>query len=357
MNIRARFGLQKGQFQLAAELEVPATGVTALFGRSGAGKTLLLRCVAGLERAADGLLWVGGQCWQDTTQGLFLPPHRRAVGYVFQHSALFPHLDVRGNLRYGFRRAPASRRRVSVEQAVAWLGIEHLLDRQSDGLSGGERQRVAIARALLGGPQLLLMDEPLAALDAAAKAEILPYLERLHDGLSIPTIYVSHALPEVERLADRILLLEGGRVRASGTVAELAGRLDLPLAYADDAAAVVEAEVVNHDPDYHLSYLGFPGGRISIAQVSAQPGQRVRVRVLARDVSLALERPQRTSILNIFPATVIEVGTHSPAQRIVKLDAAGSTLLARVTLKSCQQLGLEPGLALFAQVKSVALVS
>ena len=236
------------------------------------------------------------------------------------------------------------------------LGIAHLLERRPQQLSGGERQRVAIARALLTAPKLLLMDEPLAALDVQRKADLLPYLERLHTELDIPVLYVSHAPDEVARLADHLVLLDAGKVLASGPTRELMTRLDLPLAHGDAAAAIIDAVVMRVEPAYHLSHAEFAGGHISLLNPSLQVGQRVRVRIQARDVSLTLTRQQGTSVLNIFAATVSSISADSPGQAMVALDAGGSTLLARITQKSLDALGLQPGSPVFAQVKGVAVL-
>jgi molybdate transport system ATP-binding protein len=275
---------------------------------------------------------------------------------VFQEPSLFPHLTVRRNLAYGLKRVPAAERRVDLAQAAELLGVKALLNRLPGGLSGGERQRVAIARALLASPRLLLMDEPLAALDRRSKAEILPFLEGLHAELAMPIVYVSHALDEVTRLADHLVLMEEGRIRAAGPVAAMLTRLDLPLAHGDDAEAVVEARVVGHDEEYHLTELGFPGGRIAVSREALPLGHRVRLRFLARDVSLTLERQTGTSILNILPVVVTAVAEETPSQMMVRLDAEGVPLLARVTRKSAETLSLAPGRQVFAQIKSVALV-
>jgi molybdate transport system ATP-binding protein len=292
--------------------------------------------------------------WQDEDH--FLPPHRRPVGYVFQEASLFPHLSVRRNLEYGFKRVPSTRRKVTFEEAVRLLGVERLLDRPPDGLSGGERQRVAVARALLTSPRLLLMDEPLASLDSESKREIMPYLERLHDELDMPVLYVSHAPAEVARLADHLVLLESGRVRAVGQIGELLTRLDLAREHGAEAEAVVEATVAEHDEVHQLSYLDFAGGRFSVVRNTLPVGQKARLRVLARDVSITLEPQTGTSILNIFPARVDELAATGPAQMLVRLDVAGTPLLARITRKSAHVLALEPGKLVYAQVKTVALV-
>lgn len=354
--VRARFAKQLGSFSLAVEFQAPATGVTALFGVSGSGKTTVLRCVAGLERASDGELQVNGEWWQDERRGYFLPTHKRPLGYVFQEASLFAHRSVRGNLEYGMKRVPRQLRRVAFEQVVELLGVAQLLERSPSRLSGGERQRVAIARALLTSPQLLLMDEPLAALDAQSKAEILPYLERLHAELSIPVLYVSHAPSEVVRLADYMVLMEAGRVRAQGPLAELMVRLDLPLAQAEGAEAMVEATVIGHDDYFHLTELELGAARISVPREDLAPGYRARLRILARDVSLSLHRPKGTSILNSIPARIASLKQERPGQVMVLLEAEGTVFLARVTAKSVEQLGLAAGMPVFAQVKAVALV-
>ena len=355
--LRGRFRLAFGPgFDLDVDLDLPGRGVSALFGPSGSGKTTLLRCMAGLERTPDGFLSVAGDVWQDEERRLFVPTFRRPLGYVFQEASLFPHLSVRSNLEFGRRRVPAADQRVALEQAVGLLGIGDLLDRLPDRLSGGERRRVAIARALATSPRLLLMDEPLAGLDQPRKAEILPYLERLHGELSIPVIYVSHQSDEVARLADHLVLLERGRVMASGPLAELSTRLDLSLAHGEAAGAVIEATVASHDERYHLTYLDFPAGRVSIPRQELRPGARKRLRVLARDVSLTLAPQTQTSILNVLPARVSELVEERPGQVMVRLDAAGTALLARITAKSVAHLDLRAGKSVFAQIKGMALL-
>lgn len=354
--IKARFRLQRGDFLFDVRFEVPADGVTAVLGPSGCGKTTLLRCISGLERAPDGYLSVQGETWQESAAGLFLPVHSRSLGYVFQEASLFPHLSVRGNLEYGWKRIAASQRRVGFDEAVDLTGIEALLQRRPSGLSGGERQRVAIARALLASPRLLLMDEPLAALDQASKGEILPCLEQLHEKLTMPIFYVSHAVEEVARLADHLVLMDQGQVQANGPLAQLFTRLDLPLARGDQAEAIVETRVAGHDDGFHLTYLEFPGGRFTVFRQQLKPGRSVRLRVHAKDVSLALAPARETSILNIFPARVEELADTGPAHVTVRLSAAGTTLLSRITRKSASRLLLRPGAQVYAQIKAVALV-
>ena len=355
MTIEANFDITRGSFFLAADLSIPALGVTALFGPSGCGKTSLLRAIAGLDYYHDSYLAVGGMTWQNT--GEFIPPHRRSLGYVFQEASLFPHLSVRRNLEYGAKRISGSERKVALEQAIDLLGIERLLDRKPDTLSGGERQRVAIGRALAISPSLLLMDEPLTALDQASKQEILPYLESLFTELDIPVIYVSHSSDEVARLADHMVLLGQGRVVATGAISDMLTRLDLPLARGGDAEALIEATVSGHDEDYHLTYLDFNGGRFTVAHKELPIGSGVRLRVAARDVSLTLEHQSDTSILNIFPAIIDEMVTEGKAQMTVRLMVGGVPMLSRVTRKSSALLDLKAGKQVYAQAKSVALLA
>ena len=354
--IHAHLHLAHPGFTLDVKVDLPGRGVTALFGPSGSGKTSFLRCIAGLERSSTGVLTVNGECWQDSSRRLFVPPHQRPIGYVFQDANLFAHLSVRGNLEFGIHRVP-SEGRVAWDQAVALLGIEHLLERMPERLSGGERQRVGIARALLTSPRLLLMDEPLAALDVKRKQEILPYLERLHDELDIPVLYVSHAPDEVARLADHLVLLDEGQVVAQGALHETLARLDLPTAFGEDAGVVIESEIAGHDLGYHLTRLTFKGGDVLVAQRDEAIGHRLRFRVHARDVSLTLERAEGTSISNLLPVRVDEVVVaDTPAHVLVRLDAQGTPLLARITRRSADQLGVTEGKALWAQIKTVALL-
>jgi molybdate transport system ATP-binding protein len=357
--IAATLRLPRGAFALDVALSLPSGGVSALFGPSGCGKTTLLRCLAGLERAPGGRVVVDGEVWQDDAAGVFVPTHRRAVGVVFQEASLFEHLDVRANVEFGWRRLPPLQRRVSVDEAVAWTGIEPLLRRMPAGLSGGERQRVAIARALAVSPRLLLMDEPLAALDAARKAEILPAVERLNALSGITIVYVSHAIAEVARLADHVVLMEAGHAVAAGPVAELLSRLDLPLPPGEDAGVVLQGVVGAVDAPWQLARLDVPGAAFWTRDPALPVGQRIRLRVLARDVSLSLVEQPSSSIVNQIPAQVDAIAddTH-PSQVLVRLSTrdGASVLLARVTRRSAQALALAPGMAVWAMVKSVALL-
>lgn len=356
-SIAAAFRMEYPGFSLDVDLNLPARGVTALFGHSGSGKTTVLRCFAGLNRAPRGRLVVEGQVWQDEAQGIFLPTHARPLGLVFQEASLFPHLSVRKNLEYGMKRA-GNKRGEGFDACVDLLGIRPLLDRAPERLSGGERQRVAIARALLTRPRLLLMDEPLAALDLKRKLEILPYLEKLHDELDIPVLYISHAPDEVARLADHLVLMDGGRVVASGPLMETLARADLPPAFADDAGVVLEAVVAAHEAD-GLTRLDFPGGHLYVSRREEPPGRRLRCRIHARDVSIALAAHADSSILNVLPATVqAVVATDTPGHVLVQLALhQGAVLLARITERSRLALGLAPGQPVVAQVKAVALLA
>lgn len=352
--IQARFRLDWPGFSLDVDLDLPARGVSALFGHSGSGKTTLLRCIAGLERAPQGRLTVNGEVWQD--DGYWLPTHQRPLGYVFQEASLFPHLTVMGNLRYGLRRNSGPQC-VSLDHAIELLGIGHLLARKPDQLSGGERQRVGMARALALSPRLLLMDEPLAALDLKRKQEILPYLERLHRELDIPVVYVSHAPDEVARLADHIVVMEAGRAVATGPLTDTLARLDLPIQLGEDAGVVLDAVVAERDAAWHLARVEFPGGSLWVRDGGHALGQAVRVRILARDVSIALQRTSHTSIQNCLSAVVDEIADdHHPALSLIRLQVGRLPVLARLTRKAAVGLGLLPGLPVWAQIKAVALI-
>ncbi|GAA3980449.1 molybdenum ABC transporter ATP-binding protein [Comamonas faecalis] len=354
--IHARLLLQRADFTLDVDLQLPGRGVSALFGPSGCGKTTCLRAIAGLERAR-GRVQAGDALWQDDDARLWLPTHQRRLGYVFQEASLFAHLSVQQNMEYGLKRQLPQHRRVSLDQAIELLGLGALTARMPHTLSGGERQRVAIARALAASPRVLLMDEPLAALDAARKAEVLPYLERLQRHLDIPMIYISHAPDEVARLASHLVLLDGGRVRAQGATADLMARADLPLAHEEAGAALVQARVVQHDAADHLLTVAFAGGQLHLVSTRAhRVGDEVRLRIAARDVSLARPPVAGSSILNLLPATITALHEDGPGQVLVTLDAAGTALLARITQRSCRQLALAPGQSMIAQVKGVALL-
>jgi molybdate transport system ATP-binding protein len=355
MSIEAAFELEYPAFSLKVDLNLPGKGITALFGPSGCGKTTLLRCMAGLTRAPQGRLLVNGEVWQDDSH--FLLTHQRPLGYVFQEASLFDHLTVRRNLEYGRSRVMGGARQHTINHTIDLLGINGLLDRMPAGLSGGERQRVAIARALLTHPHLLLMDEPLSALDAARRNEFLPYLERLHAELDIPVIYVSHSADEVARLADHLVVMEEGGVVVAGPLEETLARVDLPVHLGEETGVVVDARVTEIEPEWHLARVRFSGGELWVRDAGFLPQRKVRLRILARDVSVALSASTGTSILNILPATVAEiVDDDHPAVSLVKLNTQGSALVARVTKRSVAQLGLTVGLQVWAQIKAVAVI-
>ncbi|MBV9860921.1 MAG: molybdenum ABC transporter ATP-binding protein [Alphaproteobacteria bacterium] len=353
-----------GDFALDVVFAAPMRGVTALFGPSGSGKTTILRCAAGLQRLS-GRLQVGEDVWQDDAAGVFRPPHRRPIGYVFQEASLFPHLSVRDNLRFGAKRALPEHGVGALDFAdiVKLLGIGHLLDRAPAALSGGERQRVAIGRALLSQPRLLLMDEPLASLDRLTKDEILPHLEAVHESLAIPILYVSHDIGEIERLADTLVLLENGRVAAAGELAVLQADLELPLARAPEAAVTLEGAVVGADETYALTTFAVAGGTLIVPGRQGGRGDRRRLRISASDVSFSRAAPEETTILNCLPVRIHSVSRHDrdavQMNIVVGLgdDGGGARIVGRVTRKSQEALGLTAGRRVFAQIKSVALLA
>ena len=358
---RLQFGDDSGAFELDVGFACPGTGVTAVFGASGSGKTTLLRCIAGLQHVSDGYLRVKGETWHDKSRNL--PVHKRSLGYVFQEASLFPHLTAAGNLDYARKRAWPGARQVDYAQIVELMGIGKLLSRRPQQLSGGERQRVAIARALLINPRLLLMDEPLASLDAARKREILPYLEALHDEFSLPILYVTHSLDEVARLADHLVLLEQGRVAARGETTQVLARLDLPVDLGEDSGVVLAATVKRRDAAWHLARMDVAGGSIWVRDAGDAAGTVLRLRVLARDVSVSLEADQRSSIVNRLPCRIDAIAEdRDDAMALLRLVLAGdgaeegAQLLARVSRRSLHELGLTPGMAAWAQIKSVAIL-
>ncbi|MCB1476949.1 MAG: molybdenum ABC transporter ATP-binding protein [Rhodobiaceae bacterium] len=339
-------------FALDVDFSAPA-GVTALFGRSGAGKTSIVNAVAGLMRPRFGRVVLAGRTLTDTASGIWVPPHRRRIGYVFQEDRLFPHLSVAQNLAYGRGR---QRDAGEFDRVVDMLAIAPLLTRQPASLSGGERQRVAIGRALLANPDLLLMDEPLASLDEARKAEILPYLERLRDEAGIPILYVSHSASEVARLATTIVVIHDGRVSRIGAARDiLADPEAVPMLGQRDAGAVIDATVARHDAQDGLTELSVAAGRLVLPLIDAAPGTRLRIRIGAHDVIIAKELPRDISALNILPVTVTRIHQGEGPGAAVGLDAGGDHLLARITRRSVRSLNLEPGLACYAIIKSTAI--
>lgn len=355
--IQARFSCHFGAFALDVDLDLPGSGLTALFGHSGCGKTTLLRCMAGLQ-AAEGIMRVNGDEWQREGESGGRPVHQRPLAYVFQETSLFPHLSVKRNLMYGYRRIPQSERQISFDQATEWLGLSHLLERMPAKLSGGERQRVAIARALLTSPRLLLMDEPLSALDRQSKQEIMPYLEALRDNLAIPMLYVSHSTAEVSRLADHIVMMDKGRVVAEGPLQQIMARTDQPFGLEDDAGVILDATISERDDQWHLCRADFAGGHLWLrADEDLATGQRIRLQVLARDISLALSEQTDQSIQNLLLATVDEIASNvSPGTSMVRLLAGQTPFLSRLTTRAVHNLAIAPGQQVWMQVKSVAIV-
>jgi molybdate transport system ATP-binding protein len=355
VSLEVAFRHRLGDFELDAEFSAPGVGITALFGPSGSGKTTLLRAIAGLEPISDGRLTVNGQVLQG--DGRWLPPHRRRIGFVFQDGGLLPHLDVSGNIDYALRRAEAPPSR---DHLVELLGLEDLLRRSPASLSGGERRRAAMARALATNPNLLLLDEPLTGLDEARKRDLLPWLERLLAEAQIPTLLVSHVPDEVTRLADHLVLLDRGRVTASGPLNEQLTSLESPLAHRSRAQAVIQARVLDLESDWDLAQLSFSGGRLWVPlprnHRRLEIGRQQRVAIAARDVSLALQAPGDSSILNFLDATVERIEEEAPGQVLVQLTCGSQKLLSWITRKSAHRLGLAPGMPVIAQVKSLALL-
>ena len=345
--------LQREGFTLDVQIELPSQGITVLFGPSGCGKTTVLRCVAGLERA-QGRVEIG-EVWQDDAQGVFLPTWQRHLGYVFQEASLFEHLDVQDNLRFGIKRR--GRRGDVPAELLELLGIGHLLKRRVQQLSGGERQRVAMARALATRPRVLLLDEPLASIDLSRRQEILPWLEKLRDELHIPMLYVTHAADEVARLADHLVVMSAGHIVAQGDAASVMGRIDPPVMEGHEAAALITGQVAACEAQWHLARVDFEGGSLWVRDNDLRVGQKVRLRVLARDVSVATQEPTRTSIQNQLRGRIdaITQDTH-PSQSLVRIEVGASYLIARLTNKAIDQLGLQLDMPVWAQVKSVALV-
>ena len=343
-----------GGFTLDAAFEAEG-GVTVLFGRSGAGKTSLVNAIAGLYRPERGRIAVDGVVLTDTEARVFVPAHRRRVGYVFQEGRLFPHLNVRQNLLYGRWFAPRGAAGRDFDQVVGLLGIDRLLSRRPANLSGGEKQRVAIGRALLARPRLLVMDEPLASLDESRRGEILPYIERLRDEMQVPIVYVSHSIAEVARLATTLVVLSDGAVAAIGPTAQVMARLDLfPLTGRAEAGAILATRVAAHDKRFGLTILQAAAGELRVPHLDLPIGAALRVRIRARDVMIALAPPEGLSALNVLPGTVAEIsGDNGPIVQM-RLDCGGEALIARLTRRSVETLGLMPGLTVHAVVKSIA---
>jgi len=354
MSIAVDVKLSQGDFALQAAFTAES-GVTALFGQSGAGKSTLAALIAGLRRPSTGRIVLDDTVLVDTAAGVFVPRQKRRIGVVFQEARLFPQLSVRANLRFGQRFLPRGERAPELGPVVELLGIGSLLERRPRHLSGGEQQRVAIGRALLMRPQALVMDEPLASIDEARRAEILPYLDRLKSELRIPIVYISHAVAEIARLADTVVVLGAGRVTAAGTAADILSRLDLPQLGAAEQGAILTATVLSVDASRGTAVLAHPAGSLTVPAVAAPAGTALRLRIHARDVALAVGDPGRISIRNRLPARIIELGQATGGGVDVRLDAGGSPLLARITEDAVADLGLGPGSEVTALIKAIAV--
>jgi molybdate transport system ATP-binding protein len=363
-SIHLQIQLNRSAFMLDVDLQLPGQGITAILGASGSGKTTLLRTVAGLEKNQQGRIQIGAHVWQDTQQGIDLPTWQRPLGYVFQESSLLPHLTVSDNLNFGLKRALKTSGNAqpdaakALQASIELLGIGNLLQRMPDQLSGGERQRVAIARAIAMQPQLLLMDEPLASLDAARRQEIFPWLSKLRDELKMPMLYVTHSADEVARLADHLVVLDKGNVKAQGPVSTVLTQVVNPVVVGEDAGALIAGHIGQVDTQWHLSRIDFDGGCVWMRDAGLPVGKAVRIRILARDVSLTTSEPQNTSIQNQLLGTIQSITPDAhPSQVMVVLKCGAEEVMARVTKRAVDELGLQAGQPVWAQVKSVALVA
>lgn len=355
MSFKASLQISRPQFDIHVEIAASAGEVTAIFGPSGCGKTSLLRAVAGLDSKATGTVEMNGEIWQNHT--MFRPTHQRDIGFVFQEASLLPHLNVMQNIEYASKRQAKHKKRISLEHVINLLELSPLLKQSVENLSGGEKQRVCLARAIATSPALLLLDEPLAAVDTVHKQEILHYIQSLKNDFNIPMLYVSHAINEVAQLSDRLLLMEKGQVRAEGLTADLLSQTNLPFVAQQDAAAVFDTVVRKQEAHYGLSYLTFDSGQFIVTESDLAVQQRVRVQVLARDVSITLSQPAQSSILNIFPVTIESITPQGIAKQLLRLRIGQQILLSRITSKSLEDLSLRVGSQVFAQVKAVSLLN
>lgn len=344
-----------GRFTLDARFDAPSPGVVALFGRSGCGKTTMINIIAGLLRADDSHIEIDGRVLERTSRGMYMPPEERRIGYVFQDGRLFPHMSVARNLRYGFKRAPPAAHAITFQHIVGLLGLEALLDRHPFELSGGERQRVSLGRALLSQPALLLLDEPLAALDAARREEVLPYLEKLRDQLSIPMVYVSHQFDEVLRLATHIVLMDGGRILAEGSPAAVSLLPALRAIVGPDlVGSVLDGRVTRVDPGSGMAEMSVGEGRLSVSVPNAAVGESIRVQLLARDIILATEPPRGLSVRNELRGRVVQLMPDDSDAVLVTVDIGGASVLSRVTRNAVESLALNPGIPVWVLVKAVS---
>ena len=350
--------LTRAEFELSLDLSFPEKGITVLCGPSGSGKTTVLRCVAGLERASHGVVAIAGQTWQDSNLSVFTPTWQRPLGYVFQEASLFEHLDVKENLEFGLKRIRSVSAKKSLDDSIDLLGIRALLTRRPDALSGGERQRVAIARALATQPRLLLLDEPLSALDVARRQEILPWLEKIRDELGTPMLYVTHSADEIVRLADHLVVMDHGQVTIAGPTAMVLASVNSPVMIAEDVSVLLNARITDRDAQWNLLRVEFDGASLWAGDNGMPLHTQVKVRVLARDVSLTSEEPQGTSIQNHLHGLVESVAqdTH-PSQALVRVKCGNTLIVARVTRKAVAALDLFVGAPVWAQVKAVAVIA
>lgn len=354
-DIKVQVQLKRRSFELTVDCALPGSGVTAIYGESGSGKTTLLRCIAGLEKSNVAQIKFGEETWQNDQY--VVPVFKRPIGYVFQEASLFDHLTAQQNIEFAIKRANKTETFFDKDKVIDVLGIAQVLNQFPSELSGGERQRVAIARALLIQPKLLLMDEPLSSLDSTRKKEILPYLEKLKQEFNLPILYVTHSPEEVARLADYLLILENGKVCAHGELSVILSRMDNPLQIVEEAGVVLEGEVLDKDRQWHLAKVRTQCGDFWLRDSGHEAGRAVRIRVLARDVSLSLQKSDQSSIVNIFSATVIDLAVDEhPGLTLVQLELGEGLLLARVSTRSAYELQLTKGMQLWAQIKSVAIV-
>tara|TARA_R110002073_G_scaffold116174_11_gene254479 strand:- start:1969 stop:3039 length:1071 start_codon:yes stop_codon:yes gene_type:complete len=355
MSLQIKLNASRQAFPLDIDLTLPDQGVTAIFGPSGAGKTSLLRAIAGLDHLTDGEVRFRDQVWQDGK--LFQPPHKRPLGYVFQEASLFPHLSVQQNIDYGRKRVTQAVTGADYDQIIALLGLENFLSRRPDQLSGGEKQRVAIARALVLNPALLLMDEPMASLDSGRKQEILCYLEKLKISLSVPMLYISHDMNEVTRLADHLVILEGGRVCHQGPLAQVLARHETLAAYCDSPFSLLIGRVITPRNSHHLTEVAVGDHVIRLPQQAVASGQEIRLHLAAKDISLTLHEAVETSVLNILPCVIDQLDPSTPdGQCLVHLHLGDHQIQAQLSAYSCAYLGLHPGQRVFAQIKAISLV-
>ena len=353
--LNIRYALKRAAFSLDVDVEFAMRGITGVFGPSGAGKTTLLRCIAGLERPDSGRLVANGSVWEDTDARVSRAVHKRRIGYVFQEARLFPHMDVLGNLRYGQKRSTPVESAIDLEQAVALLGLGSLLGRAPATLSGGEAQRVAIGRALLRGPELLLMDEPLAAIDDARRGEVLPFIEKLHSDVGVPIVYVSHNIDEICRICDQLAVMDNGRISTQGNLQTVLLQTEVACLSGREAGAVLDAAVESYDSSDKLTHVVAGGSGLWVPGETGPAGTALRLRVRADDVSVCLERPRGTSILNVLDAAIERIQKESSGTALLHLRVGSNVILARVTQRSCNELSLSPGTNLYAQVKSIAV--